>query len=149
MDSIERLISASWVFRAVVMIVGLIVIFIGLHLHKRPDQAKNAGSLNAEYREGKLSLRGAAGTFFIVLGTLIIVVGLLRPSTFRWSHVTRAPEGGEVEDEFVGAPALAPPESVEAWQKSGRAPTFIELGPNGESLGVVTAESLQARMKRR
>jgi hypothetical protein len=151
MDSMERLVYASWVFRAVVMAVGLIVIFIGLYLHRRPDQARSAGSLNAEYHGGKLSLRGAAGTFFLVLGTVIMLAGLLRPSSFRWSRVSHAPDGSDASEEFYGAPMLAPPESVEAWRKSGRldSASFIELDSHGESVGVVSAESLKARLKRR
>jgi hypothetical protein len=60
MDTVERLIYASWIFRIVITLLGLVVIGIGLYLFRQANQARSAGSLSAEYGEGKLNLRGAA-----------------------------------------------------------------------------------------
>jgi hypothetical protein len=128
MDIIERLTYASWIFRVVVMVVGLVVIVVGLYLFRQPAQRGSAGTLNAEYSGGKISLRGAAGTFFLVLGTIIVLVGLLRSTVFDWSRITRAPRGGETFEDFHGAPATADPESVKAWIKSGRLDSIVVVG---------------------
>jgi hypothetical protein len=121
MDTMERLVYASWVFRALVMLLGLAVIGTGLHLFRQPAQSKNAGSLNAEYQGGKISLRGAAGTFFLVLGTVIVLVGLLRKTGFDWSKSSRPPGGGEVREEFHGFPSVGAPDSADTdsrWRDS-------------------------------
>jgi hypothetical protein len=49
-----------------------------LYMAPLPGQG-SAGALDASYAGSKLSLQGAAGTFLVVLGTVIVLVGLLKP----------------------------------------------------------------------
>jgi hypothetical protein len=71
----------------------------------------------------------AAGTFLVVLGTLIVMAGLLHSTTFTWGRLTRAPHGSQTSEEFYGAPMKADPESVTAWRKSGKLDSLLVVDP--------------------
>jgi hypothetical protein len=66
----------------------------------------------------------------LVLGTIIVLAGLLRSTVFDWSRVTRAPGGDETFEDFHGAPSRADPESVKAWIKSGKLDSLVVVDPD-------------------
>jgi hypothetical protein len=77
----------AWTFRIVVVLVGLIIIYMGYRLFTSPVPGQaNAGLLEASHAGSKLSLQGAAGTFLVVLGTIVILVGLLKPMHYDWKR---------------------------------------------------------------
>jgi hypothetical protein len=93
MESVETLTLWSWVFRGFTILVGLIVMFMGLTLFRGRKAYEAAGNVTAAYGGGKLSLHGTAGTFFVVVGALIMLAGLLKPMEFEYNRGT----GGTAE----------------------------------------------------
>jgi hypothetical protein len=85
MDTVRDLTLANWLFRTVVMLIGLLVMFMGYRMFSKPNALRNAGTLDAGYGGGKITLRGGAGTFFVVLGAAIMLVGLLRPTLIDYT----------------------------------------------------------------
>jgi hypothetical protein len=81
------------------MLVGLVIIYMGYRLYTAPIPGQgNAGQLEASHAGSKLSLQGAAGTFLVVLGTVVILVGLLKPMHYNWNRVGEMGNVGAVGD---------------------------------------------------
>lgn len=71
------------------------MIYMGYRLYTAPAPGQGeAGSLEASHAGSKLSLRGTAGTFLVVLGAIVILVGLLKPMHYGWK---RSGDSGHVQ----------------------------------------------------
>lgn len=107
MDAIERIIFGSWVFRIIIVLIGLAVIYWGLRLFRQPGSPNRVGQIEASYKEAKVSIRGAAGTFLVVLGTIILIAALFKPMEFDRKTRLVLPDGTVLDMEDKGMPALA------------------------------------------
>jgi hypothetical protein len=92
MDPNERLMMVAWLFRLVGMVIGLAVIYMGMQLFRRPRSAGNVGTFGANLPGvGSIKLEGAAGTFLVVAGTVIMLGVLYKSITWRREETVGLP----------------------------------------------------------
>jgi hypothetical protein len=79
MQEFSHLIAQHWIYRVVVVLAGIVVMGLGYRMYLHPKAPLQAGNVSGHGGGGTLTVRGAAGTFFLVVGGLIALAGILSP----------------------------------------------------------------------
>jgi hypothetical protein len=118
METLKDLAYGAWIFRLLGALLGVGVVLLGLHLFGQ--RHRDAGAMSASYGGANVNVKGVAGLFFVALGSVIALVALLKPMEFKGKTTIIKPDGETIEEEFYGAPAMAPDESIHGMPDSLR-----------------------------
>lgn len=128
----ETAVTTIYLFKALVILVGLALVFMGYRLFIKGITAP-AGTFSGEVGDKKVKLvRFAPGIFFALVGTIVVVVGSTRKFSVKQN------DGTEFGSKGLEAPGFLEVESVGAAAHDEAATLEPGHGGDGNGGGVGT-----------